>query len=254
MDFAFIAQYPVHTGETLELLEGALSQFHDYKSIFVDLGMRRHVDLIKLYGTTDNFNTEYTEWLHIDFMKDTYAATNHKDEFAQMSIWLERKEKIYRHNYLVRCRLEGHTVIVTTPHKWLLPGLELDCKLYMASTPSVQKVSLDALETEYGASHFRAALRRYILLSRSPHLTTAQVECGLWDIHFPFRHLPVWHKAKYRCTELYTGQIQTVDSIHAYPSRTDVCGCPVPCRFDTALINNGNGGDTGVFGKSIDET
>ena len=49
----------------------------------------------------------------------------------------------------------------------------------MASSPSVQKVSLDALETEYSASHFRAALRRYVLLSRSPHLTTAQVKCGL---------------------------------------------------------------------------
>ena len=169
MDFTFLAQYPVHTSETLELLEGALSQFHEYKSIFVDLGIRRHfnlpklhfashyVDLIKLYGTTDNFNTEYTERLHIDFAKDAYAATNHKDEFTQMAIWLERKEKIHRHNYLVQCRLEG-SAIVATPHKWLPPGLELDCKLHMASSPSVQKVSLDALETDYGASHFRAAL------------------------------------------------------------------------------------------------
>ena len=265
MDFTFLAQYPVHTSETLELLEGALSQFHEYKSIFVDLGIRRHfnlpklhfashyVDLIKLYGTTDNFNTEYTERLHIDFAKDAYAATNHKDKFTQMAIWLERKEKIHRHNYLVQCRLEG-SAIVATPHKWLPPGLELDRKLHMASGPSVQKVSLDALETDYGASHFRAALRRYVLLSRSPHLTTTQVEHGLWDIHFPFRHLPVWHKAKYRRTEFYTGQIQTVDSIHAYPSRTDVRGRPVPCRFDTALINDGNGGDTGVIGESINET
>ncbi|KAH9020914.1 hypothetical protein EDB84DRAFT_1441645 [Lactarius hengduanensis] len=90
MDFAFIAQYPVHTGETLELLEDALSRFHENKSIFVDLGIRdnfnipklhfasHYVDLIKLYGTTDNFNTENTERLHIDLAKDAYAATNHK--------------------------------------------------------------------------------------------------------------------------------------------------------------------------------
>jgi hypothetical protein len=42
MDFAFLAQYPVHTGETLELLEDALSRFHESKSIFVDLGIRDH--------------------------------------------------------------------------------------------------------------------------------------------------------------------------------------------------------------------
>ncbi|KAH9000966.1 hypothetical protein EDB86DRAFT_3074969 [Lactarius hatsudake] len=114
MDFAFIAQYPVHTGETLELLEDALSRFHENKSIFVVLGIRDHfnipklhfashyVDLVKLYGTMDNFNTENTERLHIDLAKDTYAATNHKDEFSQMTTWLERKEKIHRHNCLVQ--------------------------------------------------------------------------------------------------------------------------------------------------------
>ena len=263
MDFAFIAQYPVHTGETLELLEDALSRFHENKSIFIDLGVRQHfkipkfhfashyVDLIKLYGTTDNFNTEYTERLHIDFAKIAYAATNHKDEFTQMATWLERKEKIHRHSYLVRWHLEGSPAIVARPREWLPPGLELDRKLHMTSAPSVRNISLDALETEYGAQHFRTALRCYVLLSTSPHLTTAQLERGLWDIHLPFRHLPVWHRIKYLRTEFYTDLTQTVDSIHAYPQRVDVRGQPVPCRFDTALINDGNGGDTGVIGKSF---
>ncbi|KAH8976815.1 hypothetical protein EDB86DRAFT_3068378 [Lactarius hatsudake] len=98
---ALIMDYPVHTGETLELLEDALSQFHNNKSIFVDLGICDHfnipklhfashyVNLIKLYGITDNFNTKNTEWLHIDLAKDTYAATNHKDKFSQMTTWLD---------------------------------------------------------------------------------------------------------------------------------------------------------------------
>ena len=49
MDFTFIAQYPVPTSETLKLLEGALAQFHKYKSIFVDLGVRQHFNLPKLH-------------------------------------------------------------------------------------------------------------------------------------------------------------------------------------------------------------
>ena len=263
MDFAFLAQYPVHTNGTLELLEDALSRFHENKSIFVDLGVRRnfnipklhfashYVDLIKLYGTTDNFNTEYTERLHIEMAKLAYNATNHKDEFTQMTTWQERKEKIHRHSYIIRWRLEGSPAIVAGPKEWLPPGLELDRKLHVARTPSVSKVSLEALETNYGAQHFRTALRRYVLLSNSPDLTAAQLERGLWDIHFPFRHLPVWHRIKYLRMELYTGRTQTVDSVHAYPQRVDVRGRPVPSRFDTALINEGYGGETGVAGESI---
>lgn len=263
MDFVFLAQYPVHTSKTLELLEDALSRFHENKSIFVDLGIRGHfnfpklhfishyVNLIKLYGTTDNFNTETTERLHIDFAKDAYAATNHKDEFLQMTTWLERKEKIHQHERLVKWRLEGSPPVVTAPCEWLPPGLELDRNLHMARNPSVRNVSFETIETEYGAMYFRAALRRYIVRSNSPDLTTAQVECSLWDVHLPFRHLPVWHRIKYLRTEIYTGQTQTVDSIHAYPHRSDIHGRPIPGRFDTALINDGNGGDTGVDGRSF---
>ncbi|KAH7903904.1 hypothetical protein BJ138DRAFT_1119934 [Hygrophoropsis aurantiaca] len=101
LDFLYLSQYPCHTEETLRLLDKALNRFHDNKGIFVDLGIRTTFELPKLhsyrhyirmiqqYGTTDNYNTEYTERLHIDLAKDAYRATNHKDEFAQMTVWLE---------------------------------------------------------------------------------------------------------------------------------------------------------------------
>jgi hypothetical protein len=47
----------------------------------------------RLFGTTDNYNTEYTEQLHIDLAKEAYRSTNFKDELPQMTLWLERKEK-----------------------------------------------------------------------------------------------------------------------------------------------------------------
>ncbi|KAJ6567632.1 hypothetical protein DFH09DRAFT_1081075 [Mycena vulgaris] len=62
-----------------------------YQSIFVDLGVRNDFNLpklhyckhyimyIKLFGTTDNYNTEYTERLHIDLAKDAFRSTNFKD-------------------------------------------------------------------------------------------------------------------------------------------------------------------------------
>ncbi|KAG1798385.1 hypothetical protein EV424DRAFT_1294096, partial [Suillus variegatus] len=114
LDFLYLAQYPSHTDQTLVLLDDALTRFHDNKDIFLDLGIRsnfnlpklhsfRHyVHMIKMYGTTDNYNTEYTERLHIDLTKDAYRATNHKDEYSQMTLWLERREKMLWHDNFVK--------------------------------------------------------------------------------------------------------------------------------------------------------
>ncbi|KAJ2985196.1 hypothetical protein NUW54_g10230 [Trametes sanguinea] len=120
LDFLYLAQYPVHTKQTLDLMEGAMRLFHQNKVIFVDLGIRAAFNFPKLHsatshyvsailrlGTADNFNTEYTERLHIDLAKLAYRSTNRKDEFMQMTVWLERKEKILQHERYVAWRALG---------------------------------------------------------------------------------------------------------------------------------------------------
>ncbi|KAM5544385.1 hypothetical protein V8D89_002045 [Ganoderma adspersum] len=98
-DFSYLAQYPAHTSDTLQQLHSALQHFHTNKAIFVDLDIREHFHIpklhsfdhylnsIKVFGMTDNYDTQHTEQLHIDFVKKAYRATNHKDEFPQMTIW-----------------------------------------------------------------------------------------------------------------------------------------------------------------------
>ena len=101
LDFLYLAQYTSHTNETLHQLQDSLAEFHNNKLIFIDLGIREHFNIPKLhslshydssiwlFGTMDNYNTEQSERLHIDMAKDAYCATNHKDEYTQMTIWLE---------------------------------------------------------------------------------------------------------------------------------------------------------------------
>lgn len=84
LDFLYMAQYSVHSSVTLDVLEHKLSEFHGKKGIFITLGacshflipklhmMLHYIWAIKLYGTTDNYNTEATERLHIDFAKEAY--------------------------------------------------------------------------------------------------------------------------------------------------------------------------------------
>jgi Plavaka transposase len=117
LDFLFLAQFQSHTCDTIHRLEECLATFHNNKAIFVDLGIREHFNIPKLhsllhyassihmFGTTDNYNTEQTERLHIDLAKDAYCATNHKGEFAQMTMWLECCEKVQQHLATIDQRL-----------------------------------------------------------------------------------------------------------------------------------------------------
>ena len=116
LDFLFLAQFPSHTATTLTRLDDALARFHKNKEVFVELGIRNHFNLpkihslihysalIHLFGTTDNYNTEQTEQLHIDIIKDTYEATNHKDKTIQMATWQDHHEKMQVHYAYLKWR------------------------------------------------------------------------------------------------------------------------------------------------------
>ncbi|KAF9502071.1 hypothetical protein BDN71DRAFT_1378620 [Pleurotus eryngii] len=261
LDFLYLAQYPVHTDRTLELLEDALEEFHNNKSIFIDLGIRDSFNIpklhftqhyrrfIKMYGSLDNFNTEYTERLHIDLAKDAYDATNHKDEFRQMTVWLERKEKILRHHQYVQWRLQGTPLPSTAA--WTPPGLELDRSVHMTKHASVRNVHLTQIKVQYGATHFREALARFVILQNQPDITRAELERKLWDVRLPFNKLPVWHRIKFQRTDLSNNKTMTADSIHCQPQRLDGNQNIIPARFDTAFVNDGTGEVIGVEGYRI---
>ncbi|KAH9021350.1 hypothetical protein EDB85DRAFT_1871898, partial [Lactarius pseudohatsudake] len=101
LDFFYLSQYPVQTTESLDVLDMALRQFHEEKEVFIELGAQKNFNLpklhslahywrsITLFGSTDNYNTEQSERLHINFTKNAYRATNFKDEYKQMTTWLE---------------------------------------------------------------------------------------------------------------------------------------------------------------------
>ncbi|KAG6907625.1 hypothetical protein DXG01_008161 [Tephrocybe rancida] len=261
LDFLYLAQYPAHTDESLTLLNDALNDFHRNKDIFIDLGIRDSFNIpklhwaqhysysIELYGTTDNVNTQYTERLHIDLAKDAYAATNRKDEFSQMTPWVERKEKILWHTQYIEWRQQGSPAPQAA--EWSPPGLELDRVLHMAKHPSARSVTFNTLASEYSAPLFHIALAHYVTLINKPHLTPAQVERQLWTIRIPFTKVPVWHRIKYHRTDPATGVISTADSIHAWPAKKDSRGRAVPGRFDVALVNDGSGRETGIDGFRV---
>ncbi|OSD08399.1 hypothetical protein PYCCODRAFT_1482768 [Trametes coccinea BRFM310] len=212
LDFLYLAQYPTHTSQSLKRLDDALLTFHTNKSIF-------------LFGTTDNYDTQYSERLHIDLTKDAYRATNTKDEFSQMTKWLERKEKVQRHDMYVAWRLSRRSASSEA----------------MTKHPSAKGVTFDDIVNKYSAPFFRDALARFIVTLNNPSLTTAQTELACGSIYFNFRAVSVYHKARFFINDvqhLGTSTSTAEDVAHARPSRVGKYGEHIPARFDTVLVRS----------------
>ncbi|KAJ7758140.1 hypothetical protein DFH07DRAFT_903576 [Mycena maculata] len=97
MDFIHYAHFETHCDESLVELDQAWSAFHTNKQAFIDLEIRQHFRINKIHklkhyvdsicsrGTTDGFNTEGTERLHIDLAKAGYNASNKRQYIRQMT-------------------------------------------------------------------------------------------------------------------------------------------------------------------------
>jgi len=108
---------------------------------------------IGLFGTTNNYNTEQSERLHIDFAKNMYHATNHRDEYPQMTAWLERHEKVEQHAIAIEAVQHGSHQ--NAPRKHATKPIGPPCmgthNVKMAKHPSTRSVQFNDIIKEYGA-------------------------------------------------------------------------------------------------------
>ena len=252
IDFIYLAQYQCHSSETLELLQGALLAFHDNKTIFTDLGVREnfnipklhslthYVSSIKLFGTTDNYNTEQSERLHIDFVKDAYCATNRKNIYSQMTTWLQRREKILLHAIFINQSQHEHPDqphIPTIPEPPCIPTQTIK----MALNP-VKLVTFNDLARNYGAINFQDELADFITGINQLGASVSTLLQRAQDVHIPFRSVPVFHNIKFtKCKP--SGDLEISDSVHAQPEGVG------PARFDTVVVRQDRPNDQRNKGK-----
>jgi hypothetical protein len=195
LDFLYLAQFLSHTSTTIARLDESLSRFHNNKEVFVDLGIRKHFNLpkihsllhyipsIRLFGTTDNYNTEQTERLHIDFTKDAYRMTNCKDEYSQMTTWLERREKVQVHSTFIKWRQQPDQVPSAKPIGPPCPGART---LRMCRHTTLKSVSFDNLAQKYGAIDFQDTLADFIAQTNHPTASGATLSRLAADTLIPF--------------------------------------------------------------------
>ncbi|KAH9012017.1 hypothetical protein EDB84DRAFT_1590615 [Lactarius hengduanensis] len=178
-----VRSLPSQTTNTVACLDLSLARFHDNKAVFVDLGVCEHFNipntLIALFGTTDNYNTEQTERLHIDFTKDAYRATNHKDEYPQMTTWLEHCEKVLKHAAFI---------------KWQQQQPEADQQSHQHDP---KPVSFNDLSGKHGTVNFQDTLADFIAQTNHPEASAAALRMLAADTLIPFCSVPVFYRIKY---------------------------------------------------------
>ncbi|KAJ8695792.1 hypothetical protein PTI98_005719 [Pleurotus ostreatus] len=246
LDFIYLAQYQTHDDDTLQYLQDALQGFHDHRQIFIEIGCREHfnipkyhsmthyVESIKRFGTTDNYNTEMFERLHIDFAKEAWRASNKRNEFPQMIDWLSRQEKLQVFDNYVK-------EIVTFPSKDKKPTLAIS----LAKFPNASR-SMDFIIQQHRSPNFTYHLRDYLNSlaprgSRKPKSTVP-------DLALPFDTLNVWHMVRMVHEGIADDAVEEKDHIKAIPA-TDH---PPHGRFDPAIVlSTAQAESTGLPGTKI---
>ena len=233
LDFLHLAQYPSHDDDSLRYMEEALSLFHDHKHIFVTLGIRDHfnipkfhsllhyVECIKLYGTTDNYNTEAFERLHIDLAKEGWRASNTRNVLLQMTKWLERQEKI---------EMFGRYVSHSLEEEESDDLLTQTVGIVLAKHPTVPSQSIRSIEVLHSAPYFSRDLKCFLnsLLPPGQAISCAQLQ--YLDLDLGLECFDVWHSYKLQMDKLgndVDGK-EGKETIKAKPGDTG--------RFDTVVV------------------
>ncbi|KAG1861617.1 hypothetical protein F4604DRAFT_1882423 [Suillus subluteus] len=242
----------------------ALDGFHANKDVFINLSahnsedfnftklhlLEHYADSIRRFGTTDNYNTEATEWLHIDYTKDVYRATNKKEILQQMTRWLEQHESMAAFDLVLQWRCGE---IPKPRAHWRRP---LSPGVYLANNPSAHAVSFHILENRFGATYFKDALGEFIVNQLWPTSQCRRATCNLnADVLRDLEAVDVWYHIKFAVPNL---QVDTksaaLHTAHAEPKRLKSSGTgELGARFDTVLINESGceSKETGIDGKRV---
>ena len=267
LHFIQLAQYPSHDMETLGYMQKELATWLENRSYFIDEKIRddfnipkfhsllHYMDSICWLGTTDNYNTEMFERLHIDYAKEGWRASNKRDHFPQMIKWLSRREKITSYDFhrswahdLLSDEVAGEDVQdveVTVDAEVSFPvakkkmaGAKVDNKLIrgqiiLAKHPAEPRKSLMRIVISHAAPGFLTQLKLFLasFLPPSQRGSKPQILQGT----LPFTSLDVWHQYRFSPVNLFDDESDGIrEVIKAVPISKKTA---IP-RFDTVIVLN----------------
>lgn len=244
LDFIYLAQYTLHDGDTLSYMDHALETWHSNKDSFIQIGVHEDLNIpkfhslqhygesIRFFGTTDNYNTEMFERLHIDFAKKGWRASNKRDEFPQMTRWLSRQENIHSFNRELSWILEqqslADTQLLPSPAN-TLPALKVPQCIFLPKVPTSPNKLVATIQKTHRVPLFSEHLKAYLEMLKSS-ATRQSVSYALTQ-SLPFNRIDVYHSFKFSPERLEEG-VELKDVVKASPLNGG--------RFDTVVVLTGD--------------
>lgn len=268
LHFINLAQYPSHDQDTLSYMKAELDEWHAHRSYFIDQGPRadfnipkfhsllHYIDSICWLGTTDNYNTEMFERMHIDLAKEGWRASNKRDHFPQMINWLSRQEKVasfdYYRSWVESDGLQSDSVSPPEPQlldtpieeeevvdiqlKKLRPrtsgkGIQpTHATIQLAKRPVEPQKSLLRIVLTHGCPEFPTQLK--LFLNSLLPLDQQANKSTVLDGSLPFTSLDVWHQYRFTPVALLDDLEMNREIVKAVP----VSQSSSKPRFDTVIV------------------
>ncbi|KAH8988112.1 hypothetical protein EDB92DRAFT_1817732 [Lactarius akahatsu] len=158
-----------------------------------------------------------------------------KDEYKQMTTWLERQEAMHQHAAFIEWCNCGHLAL-STPLTYPHPNLMLHP--FLTIHPSEKGITFGALFNRYGAVDFQDALADFIVQHNYPELSASVARRHANNTLIPFRKVSIFHRVKF--TNRGDTVQKTVDVLHIRPEACNHHGDTIPGRFDTMLVKDGS--------------
>jgi hypothetical protein len=247
LDFIYLAQYSTHDTVTLRYMKDALDLWNKNRSFFVDTLVRDHfnipkfhslvhyVESIENFGTTDNYNTEMFERFHIDFAKQGWRASNKRNEFPQMTLWLSRQEKIAAFASYISSTKQLDNI--SSPQLQNFPSAG---QLKIAKHPSHPHRLISTIEKLHNAPGFSDSLKAYL----NRIIPNSAPTSNLIHYALPFTTLDVFDSFKFQPSS-DEDEEQQADTVKASPAHAGR-----PAQFDTVVVMyNSSAESTGLAGK-----
>jgi hypothetical protein len=107
LEFCYISQRNVITGQTLTELQDALDRFHQYRKSFEAVGIRldgialprqhsmvHYLSLIRAFGAPNGLGSSFTESVHIRAIKKSFPLPSCNEALGQMLLTNQRLDKL----------------------------------------------------------------------------------------------------------------------------------------------------------------
>jgi hypothetical protein len=257
LDFIYLAQYQTHDDQTLKYMQDALDLFHANKEVLINLEVRDHLDIpklhslqhyidsIRLFGTTDNYNTEMFERFHIDFCKEGWYASNGRDEKPQMITWLSRREKVAAFQSYLKMTVDDEDPDFTFTHSRFAEE-----RILLAKQPHRQRQEISDIMEMHNCPGFESEIKRFLNNKNAGSISRGQLQ----DTPLPFTSLNVHHSFRFRLETL--GNDVDFDSEESDAVKAKPQSKGHDARFDTVVIMerkdcDSTSGLTGVFSSLL---